>query len=85
MALAQDGIDIVGAADKITALFAERKWMNEKVDLTVLEKLIERSKFLPYPNKYYYLFSKSGLTKGCMGKTQSVESTKLIAFGDITE
>ena len=63
---AQEEIDIVGAADKTTALFAECKWTNEKVDLPVLEKLIDRSKLLHYPNKYYYLFSKTGFTKGCM-------------------
>ena len=36
-------IDIMGTADKNTALFAECKWTNEKVDLSVPENLEEKS------------------------------------------
>ena len=39
----QEEIDIMGT-DKDTALFAECKWINEKVDLGVLETLAERSR-----------------------------------------
>ena len=35
----QAEIDIIGEQDKNTALFAECKWTNEKVDLGVLEIL----------------------------------------------
>lgn len=42
----QEEIDIMGVQDKTTALFGECKWTNEKVDLAVLEKLIERSEFI---------------------------------------
>ena len=38
----QEEIDIMGT-DKDVALFAECKWTNEKVDLGVLETLVERS------------------------------------------
>lgn len=38
----QEKVDIMGA-DKDAALFAECKWTNEKVDIGVLEALIERS------------------------------------------
>lgn len=36
-------IDIMGTADKNTALFGECKWTNEKVDLGVLVSLVEKS------------------------------------------
>ena len=59
----QEEIDIMGEQDKNTALFAECKWTNEKVDLGVLETLVKRSELFNYKTKYYYLFSKSGLPK----------------------
>ena len=62
----QAEIDIVGAQDKNTALVAECKWTNEKVDLSVLKTLIERSKLLGYKHVTYYLFAKNGFTQGCM-------------------
>ena len=50
----QTEIDIMGEQDKQTALFGECKWTNEKVDLAVLEKLIERSELFNYKNKHFY-------------------------------
>ncbi|MBQ1506127.1 MAG: ATP-binding protein, partial [Erysipelotrichales bacterium] len=60
----QAEIDIMGEEDKNTALFAECKWTNEKVDLIILETLIRRSELFPYKKKHFYLFSKSGFTNG---------------------
>ena len=57
---AQAEIDIMGEQDKNTALFAECKWTNEKVELSVLETLVKRSELFHYKTKHYYLFSKSG-------------------------
>ncbi|MDD6728711.1 MAG: ATP-binding protein [Eubacteriales bacterium] len=78
----QEEIDIMGA-DKDSALFAECKWTNEKIDLGVLEKLIERSTLFNYKNKHYYLFAKSGFTKGCIDKATEIGNVTLITYNDI--
>ena len=62
----QAEIDIMGEQGKDTALFAECKWTNEKVDLGVLETLAKGSRRFSYKNIQLYLFSKSGYTKGCI-------------------
>ncbi len=80
----QEEIDIVGVADKNTALFAECKWTNEKVDVGVLEKLIERSELFPHKNKYYYVFAKTGFTKGCEDMAKKLGNVILIAYADMT-
>ena len=76
-------IDIMGTADKDTALFAECKWRNEKVDLEVLETLLERSEVFSYRKKYYYLFSKSGFTKNCEEKAKELGNVTLMWYGDM--
>lgn len=78
----QTEIDILGVQDKNTALFAECKWTNEKVDLGVLETLIYRSRLFPYTNVQYYLFSKAGFTKRCIDKANALENVKLIEYKD---
>lgn len=79
----QTGIDIMGEQDKDTALFAECKWTNEKVDRGVLETLIKRSKLFSYTNVHYYLFSKSGFTKGCIEKAEEMGNVCLASYGEI--
>lgn len=80
----QEEIDIMGA-DKNTALFAECKWTNEKVDLGVLETLIERSEMFDYKNKHFYLFAKTGFTKGCIEKATEMGNVTLICFEEIVK
>ena len=65
------------------ALFAECKWTNEKVDLGVLDTLIERSNLFAYQKKHFFLFSKSGFTKGCAEKAKEMGSVSLIKYSDI--
>ena len=79
----QGEIDIMGEQDKNTALFAECKWTNEKVDLGVLETLVDRSELFNYKTKHYYLFSKSGFTKGCVDKASEMGNVTLVEFGDM--
>ena len=79
----QTEIDIMGEQDKNTALFAECKWKNEKVDLGVLETLVKRSNLFSYKTKHYYLFSKSGFTKGCIDKANEMGNVSLVDFSDI--
>lgn len=79
----QAEIDIMGEQDRDTALFAECKWTNEKVNLAVLETLIERSKLFSYKKIYYYLFSKTGFTKGCAEKAEELGNVVLVTYKDI--
>ena len=79
----QEEIDIMGEQDKNTALFAECKWTNEKVDLGVLETLVKRSELFNYKTKHYYLFSKSGFTKGCIDKANEMGNVTLVEFADM--
>lgn len=81
----QSEIDIVGAQDKNAALFAECKWTNEKADLGVLEKLIERAGIFPYTEKHFFLFSRSGFTKGCIEKAEKLKNVSLISFKDMVK
>lgn len=62
----QAEIDIIAEQDKNAALFGECKWTNEKVDLGVLETLVKRSELFSYKKMHYYLFAKSGFTKGVL-------------------
>ena len=79
----QAEIDIMGEQDKDTALFAECKWTTEKVDLAVLETLIARSELFQYKNKHFFLFSKSGFTKGCVEKANEIGSATLVRYEDV--
>ena len=76
-------IDMMGIADKNTALFGECKWTNENVDLSVLENLIEKSQLFHYKNKHYYLFAKNGFTKGCVEKADEMGNVTLIKYKDM--
>ena len=78
----QEEIDIMGT-DKDVALFAECKWTNEKVDLGVLETLVERSSLFNYKKKHFYLFAKTGFTKGCVDKAAEMGNVTLIEYDEM--
>ena len=78
----QEEIDIMGT-DKDSALFGECKWTNDKVDLGVLETLIERSSLFHFGKTHFYLFSKSGFTKGCIDKAAELGNVSLVSYGDM--
>jgi hypothetical protein len=49
---------VLGDSSHTKAIFAECKWRKEIKDISVLNKLIEKSAMFPrFPEKYYYLFS----------------------------
>ena len=81
----QAEIDIMGEQDKNTAIFAECKWTNEKVDIGVLETLIKCSELFNYKTKHYYLFSKSGFTKGCIDRANEMGNVSLVEYKEMTE
>ena len=76
-------MDILAEQDKNTALFAECKWTNEKVDLGVLETLVKRSKLFSYQNVHFYLFAKTGFTQGCIDRANEMGNVMLVRYEDI--
>lgn len=79
----QTEVDIMGEQDSESALFAECKWRNERVDSEVLETLIERSKLFRYKKVHYYLFSKSGFTKGCKEVAEQDGRVTLVSYEEM--
>lgn len=79
----QAEIDIMGEQDSESALFAECKWRNERVDTDILETLVRRSKLFRYKKVHYYLFSKSGFTKGCAEKAAESGNVTLVSYAEI--
>lgn len=79
----QAEIDIMGEQDKKTALFAECKWTNEKIDQRVLETLVERSQLFSYRNRHYFLFAKNGFTKGCRETASRIGGVSLVQFKEM--
>lgn len=79
----QTEIDILGEQDKATALFGECKWTNEKIDLGVLETLVHRSHLFNYNKVHYFLFSKSGFTRGCIDRANELGHVTLVGYVDI--
>lgn len=79
----QAEIDILAEQDKNTALFGECKWTNEKVDLGILETLVKRNKLFAYKKVHYYLFAKSGFTKGCIDRANEMGSVTLVSYKEI--
>ena len=80
----QAEIDIVGSAGT-TMIFGECKWRNEKTDVSVLNALIDKSGIFSVNDKVYYLFSKSGYTKGCLEKAESMDNVTLVTYNDIIQ
>lgn len=78
----QEEIDIMGT-DRNSALFGECKWTNEKVDLSVLETLVERSTFFHYEQKHFYLFSKTGFTKGCIDRAAERGDVTIVTYEEM--
>lgn len=78
----QEEIDIMGT-DKNSALFGACKWTNEKVDLGVLETLVARGNLFSYKKKHFYLFAKTGFTKGCIDKAAEMGHVTLVTYEDM--
>lgn len=78
----QEEIDIMGT-DKDSALFGECKWTNEKVDLGVLETLVERGNLFHFSKKHFYLFAKNGFTKGCINRAAEMANVTLVTYEEM--
>lgn len=55
------------------------------MDLDVLETLIDRSGLFHYTKVHYFLFSKTGFTKGCMEKAEKMGNVTLVRYADIVK
>lgn len=75
----QEEIDIMSVMGK-KALFCECKWRNDKVELSVVDKLIERGELFSYHDKYYCIFSKSGFSNEALSATEDDDNLALIDF-----
>ena len=81
----QTEIDIMGEKDSDSAVFAECKWRNENVDSDALETLVDRSGLFHYTKMHYFLFSKTGFTKGCVEKAGEMGNVTLVTYDDIVK
>ncbi len=76
----KEQIDIIVSTDSNTLFFGECKWIDKKVDVDVLDALIEKSRVFKQRNKYYYIFSKAGFTKECNEAAKSVGNVTLVSY-----
>lgn len=77
----QEEIDIVAVSEN-RVILGECKWRNTPVDIGVVQTLLERGNLLPYPQKYFYIFSKTGFTEGAyaLGNQNSI---RMISFKEM--
>ena len=66
-------------------LIGECKWKNEKVGMSVIEKLLERGELFSHKDKKYVIFSKSGFSKEAMEYASVNENIKLVDFEKMCE
>lgn len=78
----QEEIDIMGTY-KDSALFAECKWTNDKVDLGVLETLIKRSSLFSFETVHFYVFAKTGFTKACTERAAEMDNVSLVTYDEM--
>jgi len=58
-------IPIVAYSDDNHVFFGDAIWSDEPTDVGALRSLEERSRLFRYPNRHFYLFSRSGFTDDC--------------------
>jgi len=78
-------VDVIGIGlEKEELVVGECKWRNEKTDISVGEKLVERAKFFPYLKKDLYIFSKSEFTTG-LEEFAEKHDIKLVRYHDMVD
>lgn len=63
----------MGTADKNTVLLGECKWTNEKVDLSILEALLEKGDLFSFKNKIFIFLLRRVLQKDASKKQMNLE------------
>lgn len=77
-------IDILGTYGE-KMLLGECKWRNEKVDEDVLEKLIRCGELFCQQEKWYYIFSKTGVTEKVRAQARKDRKIRLVSFPDMLQ
>jgi len=72
-------IPILAYCDDEHALFGDCVWANTPADADALASLEERSRLFRYPNRYLYLFSRSGFSDECADEARRI-GANLIVF-----
>ena len=86
----QEEIDIM-AIQEPYVLLGECKWKNAPVDMDTVHTLLERGGLFHYPEKYYFLFSKSGFVDTVIDYVKDSRNINLVSYkqicqiGDINE
>ena len=81
----QEEIDIVASGENI-ALFGECKWRGEKTASDELDKLVRRSaNLLQDCEKEYFLFSRSGFTKGLTERAERAGNVTLVGLEELLD
>ena len=65
------------------ALFGECKWTNDKVDIDILNTLIDKCFQFNYKSKDWYLFSKSGFELTLIEKAKKESNIHLITLNNV--
>lgn len=78
----QEEIDLMAMSGE-KVLFGECKWRNEKIGRQVVERLLERGELFQYPDKYYYIFSKTGFKEETTRYCSEKERVYLISFEEM--
>ena len=84
LAKRQEEIDLMAVSGG-KALFGECKWRNEKVGRQVIDTLLERGEMFQYPEKYYYIFSKSGFQAAALDYAAQNGRVHLITFEEMCQ
>ena len=83
-------IDIM-AIQEPYVLLGECKWRNNPVDMDTVHTLLERGGLFYYPEKYYFLFSKSGFVDSVIDYVKDSRYINIVSYkqicqiGDINE
>ena len=86
----QEEIDIM-AIQEPYVLLGECKWKNAPVDMDTVQTLLERVGPFRYPEKYYFLFWKSGFVDSVIDYVKDSRNINLVSYkqicqiGDINE
>lgn len=82
----QEEIDIVATGeDPARAILCECKWRSDPVGETEYRTLQRRGQLLPYPDKHYILFSRTGFTDNLRRIADADATVQLVSFDDMVE
>ena len=71
-------IPIVAYSDDNHAFFGDAIWSDEPTGVEALRSLEERSRLFRYPNRHFFLFSRSGFTDECAELAQQFNANLVV-------